>query len=103
MPKDNIKLVQPGKVDDQLTEILRNGAHALLAQAVATDPDCIEFSPSVLPPTCAARNGSRKLLPVLYLKGISTGDFSEALAARLGQGCCRVVGIRHRPSEGRPA
>ena len=28
-----IKLIQPGKVDDQLTEILRSGARALLAQA----------------------------------------------------------------------
>lgn len=35
MSKDNIiQLVQPGNVDDQLTEILRNGARALLAQAV---------------------------------------------------------------------
>ena len=35
MSKDNIiKLIQPGNVDDQLTEILRNGARALLAQAV---------------------------------------------------------------------
>ncbi|MCK1293485.1 IS256 family transposase, partial [Bradyrhizobium sp. 171] len=25
------------------------------------------------------------LLPILYLKGISTGDFSEALAALLGK------------------
>jgi hypothetical protein len=31
---DNIiKLIQPGNVDDQLTEIVRNGARALLAQA----------------------------------------------------------------------
>lgn len=29
-----IKLIQPGNVDDQLTEILRNGARALLAQPV---------------------------------------------------------------------
>jgi hypothetical protein len=36
--KDNIlKLIQPGNVDDQLTEILRNGARALLAQAVEAD------------------------------------------------------------------
>ena len=35
MSKDNIiKLIQPGNVDDQLTEILRNGARALLAQAI---------------------------------------------------------------------
>ena len=34
-------------------------------------------------PTCAARNRSRRLLPILYLKGNSTGDFSEALAELL--------------------
>ena len=32
MPQDNvIKLIQPGFFDDQLTEILRNGARALRA------------------------------------------------------------------------
>jgi hypothetical protein len=36
--KDNIiKLIQPGNVDDQLTEILRNGARALLARAVEAE------------------------------------------------------------------
>ncbi|WP_316233330.1 hypothetical protein [Bradyrhizobium sp. SZCCHNPS2010] len=29
-----LKLIQPGNVDDQLTETLRNGARDLLAQAV---------------------------------------------------------------------
>ena len=38
MSEDNIiKLIQPGNVDDQLTEILRNGARALLAQAVEAE------------------------------------------------------------------
>ena len=38
MSKDNIiKLIQPGNVDDQLTEILRNGARALLAQAIEAE------------------------------------------------------------------
>ena len=38
MPKDNvIKLIQPGFFDDQLTEILRNGARALLAGAVEAE------------------------------------------------------------------
>jgi hypothetical protein len=32
-----IKLIQPGNVDDQLTEILRSGARALLAQAVEAE------------------------------------------------------------------
>jgi hypothetical protein len=36
--KDNIiKLIQPGNVDDQLTEILRHGARALLVQAVEAE------------------------------------------------------------------
>jgi hypothetical protein len=35
---DNVtKLIQPGEFDDQLTEILRNGAHALHAQAVEAE------------------------------------------------------------------
>src|SRR3954464_12096725 len=32
-----IKLIQPGLFDDQLTEILRNGARALLAKAVEAE------------------------------------------------------------------
>src|SRR5260221_3389294 len=35
---DNIiKLIQPGNVEDQLTEVLRNGARALLAKAVEAE------------------------------------------------------------------
>jgi hypothetical protein len=38
VPQDNvIKLIQPGFFDDQLTEILRNGARALLAKAVEAE------------------------------------------------------------------
>ena len=38
MPNDNvIKLIQPGSFDDPLTEVLRNGARALLAQAVEAE------------------------------------------------------------------
>jgi len=38
VPQDNvIKLIQPGIFDDQLTEILRNGARALLAKAVEAE------------------------------------------------------------------
>ncbi len=140
MSNDNIiKLIQPGNVDDQLTEILRNGARALLAQAVeaevadflgkhadlktedghqrvvrhghlperevmtgigpvavrqprvrdreadAADPERIRFSPSILPPYMRRSKSIETLLPILYLKGISTGDFSEALAALLGK------------------
>ncbi len=156
MSNDNvIQLIQPGIFDDQLTEVLRNGARALLAKAVeaevadflgqhadlktrdghqrvvrhghlperevmtgigpvavrqprvrdraaaAADPGRIRFAPSILPPYMRRSKSIETLLPILYLKGISTGDFSEALAALPDQGCCRVVGIRHRPAEGR--
>ena len=38
MSNDNvIQPIQPGIVDDQLTEVLRNGARALLAQAVEAE------------------------------------------------------------------
>ena len=38
MSNDNVfKLIQPGAFDDQLTEILRQGARALLAQAVEVE------------------------------------------------------------------
>jgi hypothetical protein len=31
------KLIQPGPFDDQLTDVLRNGAHALLAHAIEAE------------------------------------------------------------------
>jgi len=54
-------------------------------QAAADDPARIRFSPSILPPYVRRSRSIETLLPILYLKGISTGDFSEALAALLGK------------------
>ena len=156
MSKDNIiKLIQPANVDDQLTEILRTGARALLAQAVeaevadfldkhadlktgdghqrvvrhghlperevmtgigpvavrqprvrdreadATDPDRIRFSPSILPPYMRRSKSIETLLPILYLKGISTGDFSEGARGLARQGRSGVVASHHCPPQGR--
>jgi transposase-like protein len=39
----------------------------------------------ILPPYMRRSKSIETLLPILYLKGISTGDFSEALAALLGK------------------
>src|SRR4051812_44067474 len=54
-------------------------------EADASDPDRIRFSPAILPPYMRRSKSIETLLPILYLKGISTGDFSEALAALLGK------------------
>jgi len=129
---------QPGSFsDDPLTDILRAGAHQLLAQAVEVevevhiaahadltdaegrrrvvrhgylpereiqtgigavrlkaprvrdrDPEApggrIGFSSSILPRYLRRTKSIEELLPWLYLKGISSGDFGEALAALLG-------------------
>ena len=44
----------------------------------------IRFRSSLVPPYLRKAKSVEELLPWLYLKGISTGDFSEALAALLG-------------------
>jgi putative transposase len=132
-----IKLAQPGTFTDSLTEILRNGAHALLAQAIELEVadfigryadlkaaagrqrlvrhghlpkreimtgigpvavrqprvrdrepsagERIRFSSSILPPYARRTKSLEVLIPILYLKGISTGDFEEALGALLGK------------------
>jgi len=123
--------------EDVLTEVLREGARKLLAEAVAAEvaeflalyqglrtaegqqrvvrngrlpereiqtgigsiPVCvprvrdrggkgageqIRFTSRILPPYLRRTKALDELLPWLYLKGVSTGDFSEALAALLG-------------------
>ena len=54
-------------------------------EAAADDPGRIRFTPAILPPYMRRSKSIETLLPILYLKGISTGDFSEALTALLGK------------------
>ena len=120
--------VQPGTFADPLTEVLRNGARVLLAQAVeaevaallschadkCTDDgrarlvrhghlperaimtgigavavrcprvrdrvgegvERIRFSSAILPPYARRSKSLEVLIPILYLKGVSTGDCS---------------------------
>jgi putative transposase len=118
---------------DPLTEVLRQGARRLLAQAIEAEVETllacyadvrdeqgrqavvrngylpqrevqtgigavsvsvprvrdrsgrgIRFHSSILPPYMRRSRSVETLLPWLYLKGVSTGDFSEALASLLG-------------------
>jgi putative transposase len=131
-----LKLIQPGEFSDPLTEVLRNGARALLAQAIDAEvaaflgshadkraedgrqrlvrhghlperdivtgigpvavraprvrdrvgapQERIRFTSTILPPYARRSKSLEVLIPMLYLKGISTGDFDEALQALLG-------------------
>jgi len=136
--KTNVfQLAQPGAFTDSLTEVLRDGARALLARAVEAEvaevlakyaelktddgrqrlvrhghlpereimtgigpvavrqprvrdrasagEERIRFTSAILPPYARRSRSLEVLIPVLYLKGISTGDFEAALAALLGK------------------
>ncbi|HRT39709.1 MAG TPA: IS256 family transposase [Rectinema sp.] len=45
----------------------------------------ITFRSAILPPYLRKTRSMEQLIPWLYLKGVSTGDFSEALAALVGK------------------
>ena len=138
MGQDNVvKLIQPGTFFDPLSEVLREGARALLAQAVEAEVAAflgshadkqtqdgrqrlvrhghrperkvvtglgpvpvraprvrdrtgagegrIWFTSAILPPYARRSKSLEVLIPILYLKGISSGDFEDALAALLGK------------------
>jgi transposase-like protein len=45
----------------------------------------IRFSSAIMPPYLRRTKSIEELIPWLYLKGVSTGDFSDALAALVGK------------------
>jgi transposase-like protein len=49
--------------------------------------DVQRFHSKILPPYLRKAKSIEELIPWLYLKGISTGDFTEALAALVGPDC----------------
>ena len=51
----------------------------------AAEGERVQYSPSIVPPYARRSKSLEVLIPVLYLKGISSGDFEEALAALVGK------------------
>jgi transposase-like protein len=51
----------------------------------AAEGERIRFSPTILPPYARRTKSLEVLIPILYLKGLSTGDFEDALAALVGK------------------
>ena len=54
-------------------------------RGAACDDDRVRFSSAILPKWSRRTRSLDALLPVLYLRGVSTGDFQEALTALLGK------------------
>ena len=54
-------------------------------RGAGSDSERVRFSSAILPRWARRTESLDALLPVLYLRGISTGDFQEALAALLGK------------------
>ena len=54
-------------------------------RGAATDGERVRFSSAILPRWARRTKSLDALLPVLYLRGVSTGDFQEALASLLGK------------------
>ena len=52
---------------------------------VGTGAERIRFTSAILPPYARRSKSLEVLIPILYLKGVSTGDFEEALVALLGK------------------
>src|SRR5262245_56558169 len=52
---------------------------------VGAGSERLRFSSAILPPYARRSKSLEVLIPILYLKGISTGDFEEALVALLGK------------------
>jgi putative transposase len=91
-----IERMRGRQMEDGLREIVRNGHSPERAIISGAGPLRVKqprvrdreagsrFSSQILPPFMRRVPSVDALIPVLYLKGISTGDFSEALAAILG-------------------
>ena len=69
-------------------------------RGAALDGDRIRFSSAILPKWARRSKSLDALLPVLYLRGVSTGDFQEALAALPGQGRAEPVAGRDHAADG---
>ena len=86
--KGNRLVVRNGYLPDR--EILTGAGKLEVQQPRVRDNSSnpeqrVQFSSAILPPYLRRSKSIDELLPGLYLKGISTGDFSEALRPLLGE------------------
>jgi len=77
-------VVRNGKSHHERTVQMGAGSIKLRAPRVDDRRPGHRFSSKILPPYMRRSPRLEEALPVLYLRGLSTGDFSEALEALLG-------------------
>ena len=70
---------------DRGLALSRSGAPRCATGARSDAEEKIRFTSSILPKWARRTKSLDALLPILYLRGVSTGDFQEALAALLGK------------------
>ena len=72
---------------------------------VGTDGQRFKVTSRILPPYMRRSPKVAEVLPVLYLRGLSTGDFREALAALLGKDAAGLsaTNIARLTTSGRPS
>ncbi len=78
------RMVRNGYLPERTIQI-GLGEVGIKAPRVRDRTSKIRFTSAILPPYLRRTKTIEELLPWLYLKGISTGDFPEALAALLGR------------------
>ena len=96
---------QPLRLDDNSPQVVRNGTLPKRSLQTGLGPIEVEvprikdrgksginFQSALVPPYLRRTKNIEELLPVLYLKGISTGDFGEALTCLVGE---KAVGMSH--------
>ena len=77
-------VVRNGKSHHERTVHLGAGPVRIRAPRVNDRRSQHKFTSKILPPYMRRSPRLEEALPVLYLRGLSTGDFSEALEALLG-------------------
>ena len=80
------RLVVRNGVGKPRTVTLGSGSISVQAPRVDDRRDGEQFLSAILPPYLRKSPKVESLLPVLYLKGLSTNDFRSALAGFLGEG-----------------
>ena len=78
-----------GDVEVQLPRVRDRGAQSAKDK---NDEEKIRFYSKLVPPYMRKTKSLEELLPVLYLRGVSSGDFTDALEALLGKG---AKGLTH--------